>query len=75
MVWAAALAFGARLIILYAHEPPVIVPYATMQRCERARDSLLRQSYDPLAGKVEQTPAGGYLMHPPQQVKAYCIPS
>ena len=70
-----AAAAPAKLVIVNANQPPAIVSYPSMERCERARAALMRQAYNPNAGKVEQVPGGGLIMNPPQQLKAYCIPS
>lgn len=74
MVRTAALIVAAKLIIVQGSQPPTVIDYRSMARCEAAKIALLRQSFDPMAGKVEEIKGGGMLLHPPQQFSAYCIP-
>jgi hypothetical protein len=68
------LTLAAKLVIIAVHQPPVVVPYPSMARCEAARAALYRQSYDPKANTTEAMPGGGYIIHGGRQFEAYCIP-
>jgi hypothetical protein len=58
-----AAAVVAKLVIIYAGQPPTVVDYPTLARCEAAKRALLEQA------KAEQTIGDGIY-----RVKAYCIP-
>lgn len=65
MLTAAAV---AKLIILYANQPPTVINYPTMARCEAAKRTLLEQAHEGRTIADRVSPQAVY------QVKAYCIP-
>lgn len=68
---ALAAAEPAKLIIVYGDATPAVVPYPSMSRCERARQSLVAQAEkrDP---SRQTLPSGIVVIR--RGVAAYCVP-
>lgn len=65
---AIAVASPAKLVIVYGEQPPTVVNYASLARCETAKRKLLDQASkeETVGATIER---GGIY-----RIRAYCIP-